>query len=180
MSQKIQAFTQIITTPQNTHNFTLSFEQSGPLLPQTLLDEFNAISMIVQSTSMPSDAMRTTTLYTHGEEIRWPAVPQNSGQWGFNIPESDTGEIGAIIQRIRAELWDPRTGAMSASALQWFDIKVTANDLNTEANFSTLLHGCWIMGRGEVQLSQQGAETNWKWDYTVRYQWLEVLNHRGK
>lgn len=178
MSQKIQAFTQIITTPQNVHNFSLTFEQSGPLMPQSLLDEFNAVSVIVQSTSMPSDQMRSTTLYAHGEEIRWPAVPQNSGNWGFNIPESDTGEIGAILQRLRAELWDSRTGAMSANALQWFNVRVTANDLNSQANFSTLLHGCWLLGRQDVNLSQQDPVQNWKWDYQLRYQWLEVLNHR--
>lgn len=178
MSQKIQAFTQIITTPQNVHNFSLTFEQSGSLMPQSLLDEFNAVSVIVQSTSMPSDQMRSTTLYAHGEEIRWPAVPQNSGNWGFNIPESDTGEIGAILQRLRAELWDSRTGAMSANALQWFNVRVTANDLNSQANFSTLLHGCWLLGRHDVNLSQQNPEQNWKWDYQLRYQWLEVLNHR--
>jgi hypothetical protein len=178
MSQKIQAFTQIITTPQNVHNFSLTFEQSGPLMPQSLLNEFNAVSVIVQSTSMPSDQMRSTTLYAHGEEIRWPAVPQNSGNWGFNIPESDTGAIGVILQRLRTELWDPRTGALSANALQWFNVRVTANDLNSQANFSTLLHGCWLLGRQDVNLSQQNPEQNWKWDYQLRYQWLEVLNHK--
>ena len=178
MSQKIQAFTQIITTPQNVHNFSLTFEQSGPLMPQSLLDEFNAVSVIVQSTSMPTDQMRATTLYAHGEEIRWPAVPHNSGNWWFNIPESDTGEIGAILQRLRAELWDSRTGAMSANAMQWFNVRVTANDLNSQANFSTLLHGCWLLGRQDVSLSQQNPEQNWKWDYQLRFQWLEVLNHR--
>ena len=180
MSQKIQTFTQIITTPANIHNFGISFEQSGPLMPQSLLDEFNDVSMIVQSTSMPSDNMRTTSLWMHGEEVRYAAVPQNSGQWGFNIPESEDGAIASILERIRQHLWDERTGAMSASALQWFNIRITSNDLNTQASFSTLLHGCWLIGRNDVQMSMQSPEQNWKWDYMVRYQWLEKLNHRGK
>lgn len=179
MSRKIQTFTSIITTPANTHNFTLSFEQSGPLMSQSLLDEFNAISLIVQSTTMPSDTMRSTQLYMHGEEIRYPAVPTNNGTWSFRIPEGESGMVGSILGRIRRQLWDEKTGAMSASALQWFNIKVTANDLNTEAAFSTLLHGCWLVGRNEVALAQNAPETNWQWDYQVRYQWLEPLNHRG-
>lgn len=179
MSNKIQTFTSIITTPQNTHNFTITFEQSGPLMSQSLLDEFNAVSLIVQSASMPSDQMRSTMLYVDGEEIRYPAVPQNSGTWGFNVPEAESGLIGSLLQRLRRELWNEKTGAMSASALQWFNIKVTANDLNSQANFSTLLHGAWIVGRNDVQLAQNAPETNWKWDYQVRYQWLEPINHRG-
>lgn len=179
MSHKVQTFTSIITTPANTHNFTISFEQAGPLMPQSLLQEFNGLSLIVQSTSMPSDQMRSTMLYVDGEEIRYPAVPQNGGTWGFNIPEGESGMVGSLLGRIRRHLWDEKTGAMSASALQWFNVKVTSNDLNSHAAFSTLLHGCWIVGRQDVNMAQNAPETNWKWDYQVRYQWLEPLNHRG-
>lgn len=71
MSIKISTFTNVISNPMNTHNFALD------------IPGFEDYAITVQSTTFPSEQLRTTVLYMDGEEVRYPTIPQNSGTWGF-------------------------------------------------------------------------------------------------
>lgn len=161
MSRKIQTFSSIITQPMNVHNFHVS------------IPGFEDYALIVQSTTFPSEQMRMTNLYVQGEEVRYAVTPSNAGTWSVNVPETDSGLIRSTLDSLKSAMWDQKSGNLSVSAAQWFDITVTARDLNSEPSFQCILHGCWIVGRGDVNLSQQDPTANWRWDYQFRYNWLE-------
>lgn len=167
MSRKIQQFVSVITNPMNTHNFALG------------IPGFEAYSLVVQSTSFPTESLRQVRLYIQGEEVRYPTIPSNQGTWQFSVPETDSGEIGATLERIKARMWNQRSGAFTADPSLWRDVTVTARDLNSNESFQVILHGAWLQGRSDVQLSQQNPEANWNWQYQWVYQWIEDKNLRG-
>lgn len=159
MSHKINTFVQYIATPANTHNFRVE------------IPELDSYSFVVQSTSMPSEQMRMTQLYVQGEVVRYPAVPQNAGNWGFNIPDSDDFEVARRLDEYRARFWDQQTGSLNASATLWSAVNIYLRDLNSQERYQCTLHGCWLQGRGDVRLSQSTPETALTWDYTLVYQY---------
>lgn len=168
MSIKISTFTNVISNPMNTHNFALD------------IPGFEDYAITVQSTTFPSEQFRTTVLYMDGEEVRYPTIPQNSGTWGFNVPETDDGSIGAALNAIKAQMWNQKSGAFTPDISLWRDITVTCRDLNSVESFCVVLHGAWLQGHNDIQLNKQSVETNFRYDWVVRYQWLEDLNLRGK
>lgn len=161
MSVKVQTFANIITNPLNVHNFYV-------VIPDADLAE------IVRSTSFPGEQLREVTLYSHGESVVYPTLPENSGTWSFSIPESDDGKVRRQFEALKSRLYNQKTGALNVDT--WYDVQVMARDLNDNPVFGVILHGCWIRGRGDVSLDASNPTNNWNWDYQFRYQWREDMD----
>ena len=161
MSRKVQRFTSYITTPLNVHNFVVNIPGF-------------ANSILVESTTFPSDTLREMKLWFQGEEIRYPTIAENTGKWEVKIPESDRGNIRSELQRFRNSIYDQRTGLVIPSA--WKSVTVTARDLQDREVLSVILHGCWLRGRSEVSLSNSDPTQHWKWDYQFTFQWIEDVS----
>lgn len=170
MSRKVNKFASIITQPLNVYNFEIRIKN--------LVDEVNPnILLTVQSTSFPSEQMRSTILYYQGEEMEFPAKPKLGGDWTINVPEGDGGQIRAELDRLKNNIYDQKTGSMTP--MPWYDIEVFQKDLQENIVFSVILHGCWMKGRNAVDLDTNDVSNSWKNVYTFRYTWLEdVLRNK--
>lgn len=161
MSRRVEAFRQHIANPLNIVNFEL-------VVPG--LDDY---AITVQSTSYPSESARVVTLYTRGEDVQYPTVPNNSHTWSISIPESDTGEARRRMEALRAKYWNQTTGTINVGLNNPFDIYIVrARDLNDNIVFSIQLVNAWVQGRGDVALSRQNPETNWAWEYQIRFDYI--------
>lgn len=165
MSRKVQQFANVITQPLNIYNFAIEIPSIQ-------------FSNIVQSTTFPSEKLRIMTLYTHGEKVQYPSIPENGGQWTIKIPENDSGLIRREFEALKSRCWNQMTGLLTPP--KWFNISVSSRDLADNLVFSAVLHGCWIMGRNDVSLSNQDVSTSWAWDYVFMYQWLEDKDHNNQ
>lgn len=161
MSRRVEAFRQHIANPLNIVNFEL-------VVPG--LDDY---AITVQSTSYPSESARVVTLYTRGEDVQYPTVPNNSHTWSISIPESDMGEARRRMEALRAKYWNQTTGAINVGLNNPFDTYIVrARDLNDNIVFSVQLVNAWVQGRGDVALSRQNPETNWAWEYQIRFDYI--------
>jgi len=160
MSRKAEQFASIITNPLNTHNFMCSIPGVD-----------DSISMIIESTTFPTEKFRVITLWFQGEPIHYPGLPENDHTWKFSIPESDNGSIAKIFQDIKNEFWDQKTGILTPGSFK--DVEVRARDLNGDIVFHVILHGAWLRGRDAVPLTNRDPQQNWKWDYEWVYTWIE-------
>lgn len=158
MSRKINAFHSVINNPLNMHNFEVQ------------IPGFN-YAIVVQSTQFPSEKMRTVVLYTYGEEVRYPTLPQNDGNWPIQVPDSDTGVIRESLDSLKAEMYDQTSGLLTPPDM--YDIEVRARDLENTVIFKTIMHMAWIEGRDSVNLANNDPTKPWMWDYRFRYNWLE-------
>lgn len=158
MSNKVQAFAKIITQPLNVHNFRV-------VIPAFDYD------FIVQSTQFPTEEMQIVQLFTQGEPVRYPTIPRNSGEWAVKVPENDDGKIWDRFRTLKNRQYDQVNGLMNPQP--WFDCQIFARDLANRPVFQTILHGCWIKGRGEVGLDNSNPTNSWIWDFKFVYQWLE-------
>lgn len=164
MSRKVQQFANVITQPLNIYNFDISIPAIN-------------FSSVVQASTFPSEKLQIMTLFTHGEQVQYPSIPKNGGQWQVTLPESDSGIIRREFEAIKSNMWNQKTGLLTPP--KWYDISVIARDLADNPVFSGVLHGCWIMGRNDVNLNAQDVQTSWKWDYMFIYQWLEDKDHNN-
>lgn len=164
MSRKAQQFANIITQPLNIYNFLINI----PAI---------SFSNVVQSSVFPSEQLQTMSLFTQGEEVRYPTKPKNGGQWPINIPEADSGIMRREFEALKSAVYDQRRGIILPT--KWYDINVTSRDEADNPVFSAILHGCWILGRQNVNLNAQNVTDSWKWDYLFIYQWLEDKDHNN-
>lgn len=162
MSLKIKTFASIITQPLAIHNFYIEIPGAS------------TTSIVVSATSFPSEKMREIKLYYQGEEIRYPTLPQNSGEWKFKVPESDSGIIRRELDEIKAKRYNQKLGTMLP--YKWKDITVIARDLNQNPVFKVILHGAWLIGREDVPLDNSDPTKSWQWDYAWKYQWIEDVD----
>lgn len=159
MSQKIRAFTDIITVPLNVHNFEV--EIPGFSYP-----------VVVQSSVFPSEKMRMVVLHTYGEEVRYPTIPQNNGEWPVRVPDDENGTIRDELDAYKTEMYDQKSGQLTPT--DWIDhIVVKARALDNTVVFSTSLMQCWLIGREDVQLDNSDPTKPWMWDYKFKYNWIE-------
>jgi hypothetical protein len=164
MSQKIQRFTSFITQPLNTHNFEVVI----PAADGGNIEE----SIVVESTTFPTEKFREVSLWFQGEQIRYPGIPENGGSWKVTIPEADSGIIRRKFDALKNRFWNQKTGILNTDYL-WESVPVFARDLKNNVVFSVTLKGVWLKGREAVQLSASSPDTSWKWDYEFVYQWIE-------
>lgn len=158
MSQKVQTFASIITRPLNLHNFLVK------------IPKFD-YSIVIQSTTFPTEEFRMVKLYTQGEEVRYPTIPQNNGEWAIKVPENDDGKIWNQFRTMKNSVYDQVSGLMNPQA--WFPIEIYARDLANRPIFLSILHGCWIKGKNDVSLDASNPQNSWQWDFKFVYQWIE-------
>ena len=163
MSNKVAKFASIITQPLNLYNFYLTIKG--------LSQEDNEVLATVQSTSFPSEKLRTIELWANGEIVRYPSIPQNDGGWKIKIPENDNGKIRSIFDGLKRKIYDQKTGTLIPPTM--YDIVVVARDMQDRQVFKAILHGCWIQGREGVEMSSSDNQKSWEWDYNFVYQWIE-------
>lgn len=162
MSLKISTFANIITNPLNVHNYIVDI----PGVPNG--------SIVVSSTSFPSEKLQKVILHYQGEEVRYPTIPKNDGVWRVKVPETDSGAIKKELDSLKASMWDQKSGIMLPK--KWESVSVTSRDLEGNAVFKVILHGVWLVGREAVDLNNADPTKNWEWDYEFCYQWIEDVN----
>lgn len=159
MSIKAQTFARVITNPMNVYNFEVRIPGVD-------------YSLIIESTQYPNQGkFRTISLWFQGEQIRYPGLPDNGGEWAFKIPESDDGKIAAAFKKLFDAMYNQKTGQMFHK--KWKDIDLFAKDDAGNVTYSVTLHGCWIVSRQNVSVDQSRPGDAWKWDYAFVYQWIE-------
>lgn len=161
MSRKCAEFTSYITNPLNVHNFVVD------------IPGFD-YSILVKSTSFPSEQLREVTLHYQGEEIRYPTIPETSHTWNISIDEDDSGLIRRALESLKQKYYDQKTGLMVPRF--WDTVEVFARDLAGNLVFSCKLHGVWIKGRSDVSLNNSDPTQNWAWEYQFIYQWIEDVD----
>lgn len=168
MSLRIKTFTGVIASPQNTHNFICEIPGID-----------SNIAMIIESTDYPAQGkFREVSLWYQGEQIRYPSIPENGGQWRFKIPEGDKGQVFAEFKKLCDKMYDQRTGAFIPQL--WSDVHIYSRDLNNEVVYSVILHGCWFSERSTVSMDGTNPGNAWKWDFTLTYQWIEDVLGNAK
>lgn len=160
MSYKCNTFVQSLTNPANTHQFKVVIGGVD-----------DAISLLVESCDFPTQgAFREISLWNHGEQIRYPGLPENGGQWKVKIPENDDGKVARAFKALTDEIYDQKTGTLKPTV--WREIKVYSQDLQQNNVFHVNLMGCWIASRQQVQLNGADPSGVWKWDYVFTYNYL--------
>lgn len=162
MSLKVSTFANIITNPLNIHNFIVN------------IPGVTNGSIVVSSTSFPSEKLQKVILHYQGEEVRYPTIPKNSGEWKVKVPESDSGLIKRELDSLKTDSYSQKTGIFTPKL--WKDVEVISRDLENNVVFSVVLHGVWLVGRDDVSLDNSDATKNWEWEYEFCYQWLEDKN----
>lgn len=164
MSRKANRFASIITQPLNVYNFEIRIK--------SFVDEVDAdILATVQSTTFPSEQNQETTLYHQGEAVTYAVKPKVGGDWSITLPEGDKGQVRQELDRLKDAMYDQVTGVFTPQP--WYDIEVFQKDLQENIVFSVVLHGCWIKGRGDQNLTAGEPTTNWSNVYTFHYGWLQ-------
>ena len=164
MSRKINTFASFITQPLNVYNFQIRITS-----PTDKVDE--SVLMVVESTKFPSEKLREMVLNYQGEKISYPAKPENGGTWTITVPEGDKAQVRKELDRLKNKQYDQKSGVMSPTT--WYDVEVFHRDLQDNIVFSIVLHGCWLMGRNEIDLKTEDATSSVKWSYDFKYQWIE-------
>lgn len=159
MSLKVNTFANIITNPLNIHNFIVD------------IPGVTNGSIVVASASFPSEKLQKVILHYQGEEVRYPTIPKNSGEWKVKVPETDSGLIKSELDALKSNKYSQKTGIFTPTL--WEDVEVTSRDLEGNTVFSVVMHGTWLVGREQVELNNADPTKNWEWDYEFCYQWLE-------
>lgn len=169
MSNKAQRFAGVITNPMNVFNFEINIPGVN-----------SNCTLVVESTTYPQQGkFRTISLWYQGEQVRYPGLPENGGEWTVRIPESDDGKILKAFHELSSVRYNQKTGVMSP--VKFNDITLVMKDLQGNEVYHVVLHGCWINSRNNVNLSAQQAGDSWKWDFVFTYQWIEDVlgNNKG-
>ena len=158
MSLKVNTFASIITNPLNIHKFVVS------------IPDASVSSIVVASSSFPSEKLQEVVLHYQGEEIVYPTIPKQDHSWKISVPENDSGSIRRELDKLKTKMWNQQTGIFLPST--WSSVEVTARDLSENPVFKVRLIGAWLVGRDSVSLSNDDATKNWNWDYEFRYQYI--------
>jgi len=160
MSTKQAQFAKVLGNPQNTHNFII---RAGKLL--------EGLEVLVQAASFPTEKMREYTLHYLGETILYPAMPETSGKWNCQIPESESALVFKKAVEQKGAIWQQHSGLLIPVIKT--EIEVVSRDLQDVELYSVTLHGCWIVGKEPVAMSNATQTTNWVWDISFNYDWQE-------
>lgn len=163
MSRKVQRFAKVITTPLNVHNFMVNIPGLG--------DQGEDLNLIVESSTFPTYKMRVVTLYTQGEAVDYPALPETQREWKTTVPESDGAFVHKIIKKLLKEIYDEKTGFLYTP--KYRDVQVFARNLKDEVVFKCILHGVWFKGPDLINLANQDPTQVWKWPLNFQFSWIE-------
>jgi len=163
MSRKVAEFASVITTPLNVHNFLVSIPG--------LSDE--ALNWVVESSQFPTYKFREVVLWAHGEQVKYPGLPEGATDWPFTVPESDSGRLYNILVDLYKEIYDEKSGTMKTP--KYRDIQVMARDLQDNIVFHVILHGAWFKGIDPVTLAATDPSQVWKWPASFTFSWIENI-----
>lgn len=161
MSLKVNSFVKIIQQPLNTYNFTVDIPDVD-------------YSLLVSSTTFPSEKLQTMSLYFQGEEIAYPTLPKNGGSWKVRVPESDSGAVKKVFDELKRSMFNQKSGVLTPKV--WKSITVSARDQANNLVFQVVLHGAYCLGREGQDLDNSANTKTWQWEYEFRYQWIEDID----
>lgn len=163
MSQKITKFTEIISNPLTTHNFVVQipgWEEDG-----------GKVETIVSATTFPTERMRSVILYYMGERIKYPTIPENSGEWSCTIPDSEAAITFKKTIQEKGLLWNQVGGVLLPGIKK--TIRIAIRTVNDQEVVAVKLHGAYIVGRGDVNLSNTDPTAALMWNVAFSFDWVE-------
>jgi len=167
MSMKVSTFEGFLGNPLNIHNFICT------------IPALEAVQILVRSTVFPVESYQNYTLYFQGERVKFPSLPTNSGEWAVTMPEGELSKVWQCYTHYYRKTYNQKAGTVKFwSATDKFLVEVTSRTLTgdvkgSEKLFTSILHGCFVVGPGDVSLDQASATTHWEWNIRFSYDWIE-------
>jgi len=167
MSLKVSTFEGFLGNPLNIHNFICT------------IPALQAVQILVRSTVFPVESYQNYTLYFQGERVKFPSLPTNSGEWAVTMPEGELSKVWLAYTHYYRKTYNQKEGTVRFwSATDKFDITVTSrtltgNVVGSEKLFTSILHGCFVVGPSDVTLDQASATQHWEWNIRFSYDWIE-------
>lgn len=174
MSRKIDAFRQALGNPLTVHNFVVRLAAVSDMDPN--------IEIIVQSTSLPSDQLQDVLLHYLGENVKFPTIPSNGGEWAVNIPDNEQGMAFVNVLKARKMWFEPVTGKMVSMNATGKNIEVVMRTVNDSEVYKVVLHNCYCKGRDTQQLNAATPTQALTYNATFSYDWVEdvgIVNESG-
>lgn len=167
MSRKIDAFRQALGNPLTVHNFVVRLA--------SVSDQDPNVEVIVQSTTLPSDQLQDVLLHYLGENVKFPTIPSNGGEWAVNIPDNEEGIAFVNTLKARKMWYEPVTGRMVSMNATGKNIEVVMRTVNDDEVYKVVLHNCYCKGRDPQQLNAATPTQALTFNQTFSYDWLEDL-----
>ncbi len=165
MSRKIDVFRQALGNPLTIHNFVVR------LAGVTNMEE--NVEVIIQSTSLPSDQLQTVMLHYLGENVRFPTIPSNGGDWNVNIPDNEEGIAFVNVMKARKMWFEQVTGKMVNMDSTGNNIEVAVRTVNDNEVYKCILHNCYCVGRDPQQLNASSPTSPLTFNAQFVYDWIE-------
>lgn len=181
MSIKATQFQQLLGNPMNTFNFMVVISD-----PAGKLDK---VQILVNSTTFPSETLQEFTCHFMGERVKFPSIPTNDGNWSCQLVESEAAKVFDAYVDHYSKVYNQATGQLShISMYDKFDIDIYGCGLNgdisaggdNQKKVGVRLHGCFLKGKGSVQLDNANATGVWHWQFDISYDWLEDIQPEGR
>lgn len=171
MSVKATKFQELLGNPLNTFNFVVDIQAKG----------FSKVSLLVASTTFPSQTLQEFQLYFQGERVKFPSIPSNSGEWNCTMPEGELQKVMQAMKEYMDLVYDDKTGILTYWAVtDKFTIEIYPRQLRGDVNgsnklYGVRLHGCYFKGRESVNLDNGNPTGNWVWNLNFSYDWMEDI-----
>lgn len=168
MSRKIDTFREALGNPLTIHNFVVR------LAAVTNMHE--NVEVIVQSTQLPSDQLQTIMLHYLGENVRYPTMPNNGGEWSVAIPDNEQGIAFTNILKARNLWFQEITGVIVNQITTGLNIEVVMRTVNDSEVYKVILHNCYCIGRSTQNLDAGQPTASLIFNATFVYDWIEDNN----
>lgn len=165
MSRKIDTFRQALGNPLTIHNFVVRLA--------AVSDMEENVEVIVQSTQLPSDQLQTIMLHYLGENVRFPTLPNNGGEWSVAIPDNEDGIAFVNTMKARKMWFEQVTGVVVSQNATGLNIEVVLRTVNDSEVFKVILHNCYCIGRSSQNLDASQPTAPLIFNATFVYDWLE-------
>lgn len=172
MSHRITAFTTLIPTPLTRRDITVIW----PEMVQS--------SLLVQSTTFPTEAFNTVSVPVGGVNVELPTHVYRPGVWTFEVPDNVYTSVRAELVRAYYEqkmhdillvLGDVTDAYPTSESIRGVLGSMADGMGSVSTLFSTaqVLHRAFIKEISDIQLSQgSGSESAVLWRVTVQYSYI--------
>ncbi len=169
MSRKVDLFKSNFGSPLTINNFLVEV----PALPGK---DGERVSVIVQATSMPQEKLRVTNVVYFGENIGYPAIPENSHRWRVSIPENTEGMSFKTCMKARNLWYEQYSGMLlvPTSLGQTINVKMI-DPVTGDMIFGVKLWNAFILGIEPLDLRSDGATTPLILNAEFYYDWIQNL-----
>lgn len=163
MSRKVDQFKATLGAPLTINNFKVQIP---------LIDGENEI--LVQSTVLPQDELRVTTVKYWGETLNYPAIPESSHVWPVQIPETVDGRVFKDLCRSRLMWYEQYSGLLLLPTSLGQNIIVKMfNPVTQEDIIKVKLWNAFLVGIDPVQLNAAGSTTPVIYNAKFIYDWVQ-------